>query len=310
MFWLNIKRIVKSGLVNFWRNGVVSLSAVLVMIITLLIITFVIFSSVILTHTLTELSNKVDVNINVATGILEDQVLKLKKQIESLPEVKEVIYVSADEALEQYRQRHAKDQKILAALDELNDNPLGAVLNIKAKEPSQYESIELFLEQNYPEGEPDSIVENVNYARKKETIDRLNIIIDAGDKFGLILTIVFIVLSVIITLNTIRLAMYISRDEIRVMNLVGADHSYISGPFIVTGAMYGVVSAITVLILLYPITLYLEPFISAIFFDLNIFSYYISNFGQMFLVVFVSGIALGSISSFLAVNRYLSLKKK
>lgn len=308
MFWVNFKRIIKSGFVNFWRNGVVSLSAVLVMVITLLIVSFVIFTGVLLDHTLNSLREKVDVNVNIATDVIEDEVLQLKKQIENLPEVESVGYVSAEEALEQYRTRHADDQKILAALDELSDNPLGAVLNIKAKQPSQYESIQLFLEENYPEGEIGSIVENVNYARKKEAIDRLNLIITAGEQFGTIITIVFIILSIIITLNTLRLAMFISRDEIKVMNLVGANHVYISGPFIVTGAMYGVVSSILVLILLYPITLYIGPTIAKIFFDLNIFNYYVNNFPQMFLIIFGSGIALGAIASFLAVNRYLKNK--
>lgn len=307
--WLKLRRIFKSGFVNFWRNGVVSLSAILVMTITLLIISSVVFGGSLLDHTLNELKNRVDVNVNIATNAIEDEVLDLKVQIENLPEVESVEYVSAEQALEQYRERHANDQKILAALDELSDNPLGAVLNIRAKEPSQYESIQLFLEQNYPEGATGSIVENVNYQRKKEAIDRLNLIINAGEQFGFLLTVVFVVLSIIITLNTIRLAMYISRDEIRVMNLVGADHNYISGPFIVTGSIYGVFSAILVLILLYPITFYLGPKIAPIFFDLNIFNYYVNNFGQLFIILFVSGILIGAISSFIAINRYLKDRK-
>lgn len=309
MFWLNLKRIIKSGFVNFWRNGVVSLSAILVMFITLLIVSSVIFGGALLDHTLEELKDRVDVNVNITTGVIEDEVLSLKTQVENLPEVAEVEYVSAEEALERYKERHADDQKILAALDELDSNPLGAVLNIKAKEPSQYESIQLFLEQNYPEGEIGSVVENVNYARKKEAIDSLNMIIDAGERFGTLLTFIFVILSVIITLNTIRLAMYISRNEIKVMNLVGANHSYISGPFIVTGSIYGIVSAILVLILLYPITFYVGPFTARIFFDMNLFNYYVNNFGQLFAILFATGIAIGSISSFLAVSRYLKKKK-
>jgi cell division transport system permease protein len=309
MFLLNLRRILKSGFVNFWRNGIVSLSAILVMTITLLIISFVVFSGALLDHTLNELKNRVDVNVNITTDTIEDEILDLKVQIENLPEVESVQYVSAEQALEQYRERHANDQKILAALDELNSNPLGAVLNIRAKEPSQYENVQLFLEQNYPEGQTGSIIENVNYQRKKEAIDRLDLIINAGEQFGMLLTIVFVILSIVITLNTIRLAMYISRDEIRVMNLVGADHGYISGPFIVTGSIYGIFSAILVLILLYPITFYIGPNIAPIFFELNIFNYYVANFGQLFLILFVSGILIGSISSFIAVNRYLKNKK-
>ena len=309
MFLLNLKRIFKSGFVGFWRNGIVSLSAILIMTITLLIISFVIFSGALLDDTLEGLKNSVDVNVNIVTDTIEDQVLDLKVQIENLPEVESVEYVSAEQALEQYRERHTNDQKILAALDELSSNPLGAVLNIKAKEPSQYESIQIFLEQNYPEGEIGSIIENVNYERKKDAIDRLNLIINAGERFGMLLTIVFVILSIIITLNTIRLAMYISRDEIRVMNLVGAGHGYISGPFVVTGSIYGIFSAILVLIMLYPITFYLGPLTEEISFNLNIFNYYVSNFGQIFIILFISGILIGAISSFIAINRYLKNRK-
>jgi cell division protein FtsX len=76
----------------------------------------------------------------------------------------------------------------------------------------------------------------------------------------------------------------------------------------VTGALYGVVSAFFVLVLLYPITYFIGPRIAPVFFDMNLFSYYISNFGQMFLIIFFSGIFIGAISSFLAINRYLKVK--
>lgn len=305
MIWINFKRIMKTGFVNFWRNGVVSLSAVLVMSITLLIISSVIFTGALLDNTLNGLKEKVDVNVNLLPDVFEEDIILLQKNIESLPEVESVEYVSREEVLENYQARHADDQKILAALEELSDNPFGAILNIKAKGPEHYESIQNYLDQNYPTDRVESIIEKVNYAQKVEAINTLNTIINAGEKFGVFVTFVFILLSVLITLNTIRLAMFISKDEIKIMNLVGAESSYISGPFIVTGGMYGVISAVLVLILLYPITYWVGPQIKDIFFGLNIFNYYIANFGQMFLIIFVAGIIIGAISSFLAINRYL-----
>lgn len=305
MIWLTLKRIIRTGFSNFWRNGVVSLSAVLVMSITLLIVGTVVFNSALLEHTLTGLKEKVDVNINMTTVALEDEVLQLKATLENLPEVSHVDYLSRQEVLDNYVARHQDDQKILSALDELDDNPFGAALNVKAKSPDHYESVQTFLEANYPVDSVGSIVDSVNYARKKEAIDKLNTVIVAGESFGVIITILFIFLSILITLNTIRLAMFISRNEIQVMNLVGAEKGYISGPFIVTGAVYGFVSAVLVLILFYPITYWIGPQIAPIFFDLNIFDYYIQNFGQFFLIIFLAGILIGSVSSLLAVSRYI-----
>jgi len=305
MIWINTKRILKTGFVNFWRNGVVSLSAVLVMSITLLIVSSVIFTGALLDNTLDGLREKVDVNITVLPEIFEEDIQLLQRNIESLPEVESVEYISREEVLVNYQARHADDQKILAALDELSDNPFGATLNIRAISPDNYESIDAYLSQNYPMGRVDSIIDDVNFAQKRAAIDSLAGIISAGEKFGIIITFVFILLSILITLNTIRLAMYISKDEIKVMNLVGAESSYIRGPFMVAGAMYGILSGLLVMILLYPITYWVGPEIAEVFFGLNIFSYYLSNFGQMFVIIFAAGILIGTISSFLAINRYL-----
>jgi cell division transport system permease protein len=189
----------------------------------------------------------------------------------------------------------------------LDENPLGAILNIKAKEPSQYEGVANFLEQNYPA--ESSIVERVNYFQNKKAIDTLGQIIEAGEKLGAILMILFIILSILITLNTIRLAMYISRNEISVMKLVGASKNYITGPFIVAGALYGIVSSIITLIIFWPITFWLGPMTERFFVEINLFDYYIANFGQMFLIIFFSGILIGAISSYIAITRYLKLTR-
>jgi len=305
MFFINFKRIIKTGFINFWRNGVVSLSAVMVMSVTLLIIASVMFTSALLNHTLDELKDKVDVNINIVPTAFEDDILLLKKSLESLPEVEQVTYINREQVLENYKARHVDDHGLIAAIDALGENPLGATLLVKAKNPERYADIQIFLEQNYPANSSDSIISKINYVNKQLIIDRLNGIVKAGEQLGAIVTFIFILLSILITLNTIRLAMFISRDEIKVMNLVGADNSYISGPFIITGAMYGFFSAIFVLALLYPITYWIGPKISEAFFDLNIFNYYMAHFGEVFVVILGAGVVIGSISSFLAVNRYI-----
>ena len=110
-----------------------------------------------------------------------------------------------------------------------------------------------------------------------------------------------------ITFNTIRLAIYIARDEISVMKLVGAGDSYIHGPFVFEGALYGVVSGIVTLILFYPLTLWLGPITEGFFNEINIFQYYLNNFGQIFLIIMGTGIGLGAVSSYLAVRRYLKV---
>lgn len=306
--WTSIKRVIRTGFINFWRNGFVSLAAILIMAVTLGVIASVIFMGAVLNASLDELKDKVDVNVYFVTTASEPQIVAIKGALEHLAEVASVTYVSREQALADFQKRHENDQLTLQALDELGDNPLGATLNIKAQQTSQYESIAKFLESNDALGAGGKqIIDKVNYAQNKAAIDRLSRLIDSAETLGFVLTLVLIVISIIISFNTIRLAIYSGREEISVMRLVGASNMYIRGPFVIEGVMYGALAGIITLVLLYPITYWLAPYSEGFFGSINLFSYYLSNFGQMFLVIFGSGIALGALSSYLAVRRYLSV---
>lgn len=309
MLWIKLKRVIRSGFFNFWRNGFVSLSAVLVMIVTLFTIGSTIFSGVILRSTLNQIKEKVDINVYFLTSAPESDILNMKQKLEQLAEVAPpVVYVSREEALENFKNRHQNDQITLQALEELGENPLGATLNIKAKETSQYESIAKFLESNSSlSADGKVIIDKINYYQNKEAIDRLTNIIDSANSLGFMLTIFLMGISILITFNTLRLVIYMSRDEIAVMRLVGASMRYIRGPFFIAGGIYGFVSAIITLILFYPITLWLGGMTENFFVGINIFKYYTSNFGQIFLIIVLSGVAIGSISSYLAVRKYLKI---
>lgn len=305
MIWTKIKRILRSGFVNFWRNGYVSLASVLVMIVTLFVISSIIFTSALLSSVLVTIKDKVDVNVYFVNEAPEEEILALKKQLEGLPEVAQVEYISRVEALATFKERHQNDEVTLQALDELGDNPLGAVLNIRAKETSQYESIATFLQnQQGVDGEP--LIDKVTYYQNKEAIDALSRMIESAKKLGAVITIIFVLISILITFNTIRLAIYISREEISVMKLVGASNMHIRGPFVVGGILYGVLSALITLILLYPMTYWFGPYTERLFAGISVFGYYTANFGQMFMILFAAGIAIGAISSYLAVRKYLA----
>ncbi len=307
--WIKIKRVIRAGFFSFWRNGFVSLSSILIMVVTLFVIGGTIFSGVILQSTLAQIRDKVDINVYFVTSASEDDILAMKKSLEQLPEVAlPVVYVSREEALSDFKTRHQNDEFTLQALDELGDNPFGATLNIKAKDPSQYEGIAQFLnDKGTSSSDGSSIIDKVNYYQNKDAIDRLTRIINSANHLGFILTIFLIVISVLITFNTLRLVIYMSRDEISVMRLVGASMSYIRGPFFVAGAIYGFVSSVLTLIVFYPITLWLGRTTENFFVGLNIFNYYTSNFGQIFLLIVGSGVFIGAISSWLAVRKYLKV---
>ncbi len=308
MFWTNFKRVMSAGFTNFYRNGFVSLASVLVMTVTLFVIGSVLFLSAALNASLEEIKSKVDVNVYFQTGAPEAEILTLAESLRALPEVKEVEYRSREQALESFRKRHEGDELTLQALNELPDNPLGAVLNVRAEEPSQYEGIARFLEGDSALSSGNRrIIDEVNFYDNKAAIDKLTRLIDSAETLGFALTLVLIIVSIIIAFNTIRLAIYISREEISVMRLVGASNKYIRGPFVVSGILYGASAALLTLAAFYPLTYYVGDAAANFFSGLQLFKYYLAHFGEFLLIILGSGIVLGAVSSFLAVRRYLNV---
>lgn len=309
MLWTKIKRTLRSGFISFWRNGYVSLAAVLIMTVTLCVIAGIMFLGAMLDSTLGNIKDKVDINVYFVKDAPDEDIAALTKSLSGLPQVAEVKYTSREIALEQFRARHQNDQLTLQALDELGSNPLGASVNVKAKDPSQYESIVKFLEDRRsgsPSGE-DGIIDRINYTENKQAIDALNRIIDSANRLGLIVIVFFTCVSLLITFNTIRLAIYVFREEIAVMRLVGASEMYIRGPFVTVGIMYGLISGIITLIILYPVSYWVGPVAVDIGTGLNLFNYYISNFSYFLLNIIGAGVVVGAISSFLAVRKYLKV---
>ena len=301
-----LRRTIKSGWINFSRNGVVSFSAVLVVTITLFVIATLILVQAILFSSLSQIQDKVDVTVYFNIGTPESKIATLRSAIEEKSEVESVKYVSSEEALADFKSKHENDYVILQALDELPDNPLSAYLNIKARDTSQYEVIVNLLQGDGVLAKDNfSIIEKINYHQNKIIIDRLTAIIDGAQRLGLIVTAFFVLISIIVSFNTIRLTIFFAKEEIGVMKLVGASSRYVRGPFMVEGVIYGFIATLITIVLLFPITLWFGNHMTN-FLGINLFSYYLANFLNIFGIIILSGIALGVISSFLAVSKYIS----
>lgn len=310
MSWVTVKRIFRAGFLDFWRNSFVSFAAVLMMVFTLFIIGLAIFTGVILNTTLQQFRDKADMNVYFTTDASEDQILTLQKSVNALPEVASSQYISADDALANFREQHQNDQLTLQALDQLGDNPLGAVLNIKAKDISQYGVIADFLQQQetLQTGQP-QIIDKINYfdANQQNAINTLSQITNSAKWIGLAIVLIFVAITIAISFNTLRLAIYTSREEISVMRLVGAGQGYIRAPFLVEGILYGLIAGIITMLLFYPLTWWLGNATESFFGGVNVFSFYLVHFPLLFLVIVGSGVLLGAIASYLAVRRYLRI---
>jgi len=288
------------------RNSFVSLASIFVMTMTLIIIGSLMFLNTLVGEFVSYVKDKVDVNVYFVTEASEQAIFDFKAVLENIPEVAYVTYTSRDDAIAEFRARHQDDQLTLQALEELNENPFGAALAIKAKQPSQYEAIAEFLEGHQSDSSGNPFISSVNYAQNKAVITQLDNVTKYVRQFGWFMIFIFSAASILITFNTIRLAIYTAREEISVMRLVGASNMYIRGPFVVEGTLYGVVSGLIALVTFFPLAWLLKDPTQKMF-GADIFAHYIGSFPIFFLVLILAGAFLGAVSSFLAVRKYLSV---
>ncbi|MBY0309966.1 ABC transporter permease [Patescibacteria group bacterium] len=300
-----IRRVVRAGFVGFWRSAYVSLASIFVMMVALFVIGSTMLIEQLLTSSLSTLQSKVDINVYFEPSAPQEEIDAVRKAVAALPDVAHVTYLSREDALQRYRERYQNNEIAMQALNELGENPLGATIAIQARETSQYESIARFLEEQRTQtAAQNPIIEDINYARNKESIDTLTSIIAAVERASFITMLVLLIAAVLISFNTIRLAIYTSREEIGIMRLVGASNTFIRGPFMLQGVMYGVISGVLALLILYPVLVWLGPR-TELYFEFNLFTYFVGNFTYFFVTLVGIGVAIGLISSTLAVARYL-----
>jgi cell division transport system permease protein len=318
MIFTTFKRITRTGFVNFWRNGFLSFSAIVVITLSLCAVGSIIFTGAFGRALIADVEEKVDINVYFSLSAPEADILALQKEIKALPEVLETTYVSREKSLEAFKVKWQDNTLIMQGLEEIGDNPFPASLNVKAKNPGQYGSIATFLQNKNPtdnSGTP--IISKINYQDNKIIIDRLSRIIPAVEKSGSIIALLLVFVAIIVVWNTIRLIIFTAKDEISVMKLVGASNIYIRGPLVVSGIMYGVIGGIITLVLMAGFAYWSDTAIlrfagvqiaSDFSLVVNVLStYFASNFTQIFLIIIGAGIILGGVSSYIAARRYLKV---
>lgn len=115
--FLTLRRVIKAGFQDFWRNGWLSAATVSVMALALSMVMGLLLLSVLTEALVTNLENKIDVAVYFNPGTEETEVLRVKNDLLVLSEVKSVVYVSEDEALARFKERHKDDPIISQALE-------------------------------------------------------------------------------------------------------------------------------------------------------------------------------------------------
>jgi len=249
------------------------------------------------------LEEKVDVSVYFKNDASEEEINKVKSDLELLGTVKKVEYVSKDQALNEFKERHAGDTLIQDSLAELDDNPLQASLNVKADDSSQYASIVTFLEGNKFR----SLVDKINFYENEQVIKRVLAISGGLRNWGFLLTMVLALIAVLVTFNTVRLTIYSQKQEIEIMRLVGGSNWHIKAPYLVEGGMYGALAAGIVAVIFYPAIFFISPKVESLMPGVSLISYFVSNIFQFVPLIFFIGILLGVTSSFVAIRRFLKI---
>jgi len=271
------------------------------MILALFVVAGLLLFNVVTQAIVSNLEGKVDVSVYFSKEADEAKILKLRQELVDLSEVKSVDYVSQEEALKRFRETHKDNAVMIQSLQELDQNPLQASLNIKANYASQYETVANYLAQDRFQG----VIEKVNYKQNKEIIDRLSRLTGNIQNAGLVISLFLALVAVLVSFNTIRLTMYNWRDEISVMRFVGASNWFIRGPFVVEGILYGVCATAITILLLFPVLYVVSPKITSFLPEVDLMYFYQSNFWQFLSLLLLMGVALGGVSSFIAIRRYL-----
>jgi len=296
-------RVIKYGFLNFWRNGWLSVATLSIVVMALLVFEGLIIFNVLTKTAIETFKDKIDISVYFKIDTPEDEILRMKKSLETLTEVKIVEYISRDKALEVFKERHKDDPTIAQSLEELQENPLMASLNIKARNPKEYAAIANNLEKTSFR----NWFEKITFAQNAALIERLGKIIDTAEKGGMIMIILLAIIAVLVTFNTIRLAIYSNREEIGIMRLVGASGSFIRGPYVIEGIIYGLMAGVLSVIIALPIVYFISPYIEIFIPEINLLFYFTSNLFILLGYQLLFGVSLGIISSSIAIRKYLRI---
>lgn len=306
--WISFVRMCRYGVNNFSRNAWLTVAATAVMTITLLIVFVTLAARNTLVSSVDVIKNNVDMSIYVKTDTTAGDVKKIEAGLKQLKSVKSVSYVSPSQAREDFAKENGDNPATLSALNEAT-NHLPGTFNIKLRDINNTTELKRFVSINTTlKADIDPNREPSFEGDRRTAIENIGRWVTFADRVGLIGSITFIAISSLIIFNTIRMAIFNRRDEIEMMKLIGADKSFIRGPFIVEAVVYGFIAALLAtglgLFMLVSSRGKLLSYQVAIQPTLD---FVLTYLGFVLLGMILLGAIIGVASSLLATRRYLKI---
>lgn len=304
-------RIVKYGTTGFGRNIWLSTAAMVVMAVTLIILFVTVVASVILTNTAEMMKDKIDITIYFKPNTSTETLTELSKIISEDKNIKSVETSTSEEEYEKFLQENEGSDEIIGILDdemtEMMIAKMQSTMRVKVYNVDNLDSIKEIVEQN------ETFVANTDkdkaptYDVNRAEINTITSWARIARTGGIILAVVFLVVSVLIIFSTIRMAVFSRREEIYMMKLVGADKGFIRGPFLVEAEICGVLAGTAAATLSYFGFQFMSPKLANYGIDVSQISSILESnqLVLVFLVFIVAGAVIGRISAGLAVQKYL-----
>lgn len=305
---INARRVFSIGVRSFFRNAWLSAAATIVMTVTLICILLTFFASYTLNNTVKAFTEKIDVSIYFKPGVMKAQIDELSAELRGNSDlgVKEVTYVSQAEAQAKFEEQKKDDIKTLQAIAQTKD-AIPASIKVKTLDTGKLQQVvEVARMEKYKK-----IVDNDSYKddAKKTAIDRLGNFAKFLRNAGLVASIVFGAISILVILNTIRMTIFNRRDEIEIMQLIGASKWYIRGPFLVEAAIYGAIAGVLADVFFFVLVLGQAPKLGSYVEEIQPTVDQFKEWGIYIIPAAVLiGIIIGSFSSFLAIRKHLKLR--
>lgn len=313
---ISLGRIILYGVQGFRRNIWLSAIAIITMTLTILTITIFALSNIVASHKYQEFNTKIDYNIFIKDEASQADVDLLRTQAAARPEVSDLVYLDKDQVRARFDQVFQNDQSLQGVFT-ADNNPLPREIDVKFKDPNLIDSFDKFVRQDRFA----QVVEDTSYRNNKSLITNYVRLTNFLRVFGVSFTGFFVLIAVLVILNTVRLAIYSRREEVEVMRLVGGTSSYIRGPFLVEGMLFGILGALIATIFCWVFLRQLQIVLANSFHDntTNFISDLfggtfgsitsVRGFNELFIQLFVLqmgiGLFLGILCSYFAVHRYL-----
>jgi len=301
---LSFLRIIKFSFQDIVRNIWLSIVTVTILILALFSINMLFTVKLISQNAVTAVKDKINISLYFKADASEAMIMDVRDKVAALPGVKTVTFISKNVALDNFRNNNKNNLEILNALQELGKNPLSPSLVIV---PDDFDNSAALI-TSLKTLESDAI-ESRDFSDNSTILEKINFITSRVNEVGMLLILIFVLTSLLVVYNAIRVAIYTHRQEIEIMRLVGASNFFIYMPYLCSAFVYALISVLVVIISFYPLLTILQPYLEVFFTDysVNILTYYVNNFfaifGLQFLVVF--GITL--IASLLAARKYAKI---